>query len=101
MNFKNSCQPSALSLQPSAKHKTLPLAELEALACALLSVLLTLFGSRITRHHAFGLQLRAEFSIEQHESTRNTQANRIGLPANSTAAHVGQDVDMGPPVGRN
>src|SRR5271166_2759831 len=66
MNLKNSRQPSALSLQP--KLNPLPLTELEALSCALLSVLLTLFGARVASHHAFALELRAEFSIELHES---------------------------------
>src|SRR6266478_1343466 len=96
MNFK-----SAVSTQPSAKPKTLPLAELEALACALLSVLLTLFGARITRDHALGLQLGAEFSIEQHECARNAQAHRIGLSSDSAAAHVGQHVEVGRGVGRD
>src|SRR5258708_30650506 len=85
-------QLSAFSTQPSAKPKTLPLAELEALACALLTVLLALFGARITRHHAFSLELGAQLSVKQHESARNTKANRIGLPRHSTPAHICQDI---------
>ncbi len=96
MNFK-----TAVSSLPSAKRKTLPLAELEALACALLTVLLALFGARITRDHALGLQLGAEFSIEQHESARNTQANRVGLSSDSAAAHIRQNIEVGRGVGRD
>src|SRR6266446_7216239 len=96
MNFK-----TAVSSLPSAKRKTLPLAELEALACALLTVLLALFGSRITRDHALGLQLGAEFSIEQHECARNAQPHCIRLSSDAAAAHVGQHVEVGRSVSRD
>src|ERR1043166_7538936 len=43
----------------------LPLRELEALSCALLSVLLALFGSWITGDHALRLELLAQLDIEK------------------------------------
>src|SRR5258706_14165462 len=94
-------QLSAFSTQPSAKPKILPLAALEALARTLLSVLLTLFGARIARNHALGLQLGAEFRVEQHERSRNAQAHRIGLSSDSAATHVCQHIEVRRGIGRD
>ncbi len=72
-----------ISLQPSVKTKNrtpnvipirrerrkepaLPLTKLEALACALLAILLALFSARIAADQSLRLQLFTQFRVEQH-----------------------------------
>src|ERR1700691_3170705 len=99
MNLKNI--KSAVCRLSLANDHRLSLTELEAFPCAFLSVLLALFGARITRHHAFGLELPAQFCVEQHESARNAEAHCIRLPGDSAAAHICQHVERGRRVGRD
>jgi hypothetical protein len=116
MNFENSRQlnpkTSRLPLVGSRSRTTidrrtssndhrLSLRELEALPRSLLSVLLAFFGPRIARYHAFGLELGAQLSVKQHESSGDAKADCIGLSGNSAAAHVCQDVERGRSVGRD
>src|SRR5437588_2499545 len=77
------------------KLKTLPLAELEALAGALLPVLLALFAARIAREQAFTLQLLAQLGIELDEGAGNTQLHRACLAVHAPAGHRGQHVEVG------
>src|SRR5437667_10779921 len=79
----------------NAKPKTLPLAELEALAGALLPVLLALFAARIAREQAFALQLLAQLSIELDEGAGNAQLHRACLAVHAAAGHRGQHVEAG------
>src|SRR5438067_2855459 len=77
------------------KLKTLPLAELEALAGALLPVLLALFAARIAREQAFALQLLAQLSIELDERAGNAQLYRACLAVHPAAGHRNQHVEVG------
>src|SRR5271169_386970 len=85
----------------STDDHRLSLAELEPLPRAFLSILLALFGARITSHHAFGLELRAQLSVKQHESARDAEADCIRLASDSAAAHICQDVERARSVGRD
>src|SRR5208282_4526115 len=93
--------PVVVRERPSTNDHRLSLTELEALSCALLSVLLALFGARVASHHTFGLELLAQFGIELHERARDAQAHSIGLSGDSTTAHVGQHVEVGRGLGRD
>src|ERR1700744_4901175 len=51
----------------------LALAELEAFASALLSVLLALFPARVAADQSFALELLPQFRIELHQSARDAE----------------------------
>src|SRR5437588_12054326 len=76
------------------KLKTLPLAELEALAGALLPVLLALFAARIAREQAFALQLLAQLGIELDERAGNAQLHRACLAVHAAAGYRDQHVEI-------
>src|ERR1700730_13471319 len=80
--------------------KTLPLGILEALARALLSVLLAFLGAGVTADHAFRLELLAQFDVEQHQSAGDAQFDRIGLPIHPAARHPGKDIERARRLGR-
>ena len=63
--------------------------ELEALACALLAVLLSFMLASIASQKAEMLELASQLDIKFDQGTSNTQARRAGLPADSAA--VGED----------
>src|SRR5450755_3148363 len=90
-----------VSKQPTTNHHRLSLAELEALACALLSVLLTLFCARVTCNHALGLELPAELRIKFHQSARDSEAHCVGLSGYSAAAYIGEDIESRRTVSRD
>src|SRR5579884_1894631 len=71
----------------------LALAVLEALARALLSVLLALLGARITRNHALGLELAAKFDIELHQRSCHAELHRASLPVHAPAGNVCDHVE--------
>ena len=48
----------------------LSLRELDALACALLAVLLAFLATRVARHHALGLQLAAQLRVELRKTLK-------------------------------
>src|ERR1035438_6958033 len=75
--------PLVVRQRPSTGGHRLSLRELEALPCAFLPVLLALFGAGITSYHALGLELLAQFRIEQHESAGDAQAHHISLYSDS------------------
>src|SRR5438093_5920541 len=54
---------------------SLPLAELESLACAFLPVFLALLGARVTGKKSSRLQLLAQLCVELNQGTSNTQAD--------------------------
>src|SRR5947208_14246179 len=68
--------------------RKLPLTELEALPCALLSVLLALFSARVAAAHSRGLELFAQFDIELHQSARNAKLHSIGLAIHASARNI-------------
>src|SRR6185369_5419034 len=70
----------------------LALAELEALAGALLPVLLAFLHARIARQKAVLAQAGAQLRIEDSQRARKPHAYSAGLPANTTAIHRGDDV---------
>src|ERR1035438_409354 len=85
--------------RPTANDHRLSLAELEALACALLSVLFALFGARVTGYHALGLELPAQFGIKLHQRARDSETHCIGLSRDSAAAYIGEHVESRGAVG--
>src|SRR5262249_14168656 len=76
----------------SLPYESLPLAELEALTCSLLSILLTLFSASIAGEEAFHLQLFAQFDVELKQRAGNAHLERACLTVDSTAGNVGVDV---------
>jgi hypothetical protein len=52
-------------------NSELALAELEALACALLSVLLAFLGAGVAGEEALALQLLAQFNVELQQGAGN------------------------------
>src|SRR5262249_34827669 len=72
----------------------LAFAELEALARALLSVLLALLDPRIARQEAFFLQLRPELHVVLHERARDAEAQRAGLAGDPAAGDRREDVEL-------
>src|SRR5262245_29207381 len=75
----------------------LAFAELEALARALLSVLLAFLDPRVARQEAFLLQLRPELDVVLDEGARDAEAQRAGLAGDAAAGDRGQHVEL---VGR-
>ena len=69
--------------------------ELEALARALLSILLAFFDAGIARDQARLLQRRTKVSIEFHQRAGDAMANRACLARRATAANINQDVKLG------
>src|SRR5580704_8155650 len=72
----------------------LALGELEALAGALLPVLLALFHARIARKKTVGAQGGAQLRIVLGDGAREAHANGSGLTANAAAVHGAHDVDL-------
>src|SRR6266542_6775732 len=85
---------SANSRQIWGTLDALALAELEALARALLAVLLALFLPRVTRHQACRLHLGAQLGVELLQRARHTHAHRAGLRRYAAARAVGDDVKV-------
>src|SRR5882762_3864917 len=73
---------------------SLSLRELEALARALLTVLLAFLNARIAGHQARLLQGRPQVGVVQHQSPRNAVANRTGLARGAAARHIDQNVKL-------
>src|SRR6202166_1648692 len=69
----------------TAEPHRLALGELEALACALLAVLLAFLHARIASQKSILAQRRAQFRIEHRNGACQAHADRSSLPANSTA----------------
>src|SRR3954464_4704315 len=72
----------------------LPFAELEALARALLSVLLAFLDARVARQEAFLLQSRPQFEVVFHQRPRNAQAQRSGLAGDAAARDGGEYIEF-------
>src|SRR5262249_46295704 len=70
----------------------LPLAELEALACPLLSVLLAFLAASIAGKEAGHLQLLAELNVELQQGAGDAHLQSARLAVDSTAGYVGVDI---------
>src|SRR3954454_20093497 len=82
-------EPYEARMRPRTRTgRKLPLAELEALPCALLSVLLALFTPGVAADHSLGLELFAQFDIELHQSASNAKLHGIGLAIHAAARHI-------------
>src|SRR5580704_4675780 len=87
-------RPRKLVEQASACLKKLALGELEALARALLSILLALMLARVAPHHAEFLQLGAQLNVELQQRPRDSQLGRAGLAGWPAARGGDQDVEL-------
>jgi hypothetical protein len=74
------------------REDVLPLRELEALAGALLTVLLSLMCASIARKQAEPLQFPAELRIKFNQCAGNAEAGGAGLSADPAA--IGEDQDI-------
>src|SRR6266542_2119116 len=74
------------------RGKSLALAELEALARALLAILLALFLPRVARHQPVGLHLGAQLGVELLQRARHAHAHRAGLCRHAAAGAGGGHV---------
>src|SRR5580693_7378990 len=71
----------------------LAFAELEASACALLTVLLALFTARVAGNEAFCLERLAELGVEYHESAGDAEFDGVGLSHDAATLDGGDDVE--------
>src|SRR6476646_8192453 len=83
---------------PSTRSRSIDLplafAELEALARALLSVLLALLDARVARQEAFLLQLRPKLEVVLDERARDAEAQRARLASDAAAGDRRQHVEL-------
>src|SRR4051794_11143247 len=89
------------TLRFSSGPKRLTLAELEALASALLAVLFALFLTRVTAHKAFSLHLGAQLRVELLKSAGDAHADSATLCGDSTATASDDDVKAGGSLGKH
>src|SRR5215831_1494765 len=73
---------------------SLAFAELEALARALLPVLLALLDARVARQEAFLLQLRPQFEVVFDQRAGDAEAQRAGLAGDAAAGDRRQHVEL-------
>src|SRR5450631_1697182 len=74
--------------------KRLALRELEACACALLTVLLALLDASVASDQAIGLERLAKFNVEYHQGAGDAQLDRVSLCAYAAAANRGYHVEI-------
>src|SRR6185369_17029864 len=88
-NLKSAMSPVRIggrrSRRISGHPKRLTLAELEALASALLAVLFALFLTRVTAHEAFSLHLWTQLRVELLKCAGDAHADSATLSGDSTA----------------
>src|SRR3954471_13073421 len=73
---------------------TLPFAELEALARALLPVLLAFLDPRVAGQEAFLLELRPQFEVVLDQRPRDAEAQRAGLAGDAAAGNRREHVEL-------
>src|SRR5215213_10239413 len=83
-----------LSFIPQVHRSSLSLRELEALARALLPVLLALLDAGVARDQAGVLERGAQVCVELDQGACDAVANRAGLARGSAALDVDQDVEF-------
>src|SRR3569833_630175 len=74
-------------------RKRLTLAELESLACALLTVLLALLDASVAGQQAFGLERLPQLRIELDQCTGNAHLHCVCLRGDSTATNSGDHIE--------
>src|SRR4051795_3983485 len=79
---------------PVPAMTALPFAELEALARALLPVLLAFLDARVARQEAFLLEARPQLEVVLDERAGDAEAQRAGLAGNAPARNRRQDVEL-------
>src|ERR1700726_1550641 len=75
-------------------HEKLTLRELEALACALLPVLLAFLHTGVARQKSVLAQCRAQFGVEAADRAGESHAPRSRLPANAAALGRGHNINL-------
>src|SRR5258708_2664768 len=83
-----------MSIRVHLRPKKLALRELEPLASALLTVLLTLNLTGVASKKSQFLQLGSQFDIELQQSPSNSQLGGSGLTRGTAAGRVNQDVEL-------
>jgi hypothetical protein len=73
---------------------SLSLRELEALAGALLAILLAFLDARVARDQARLLQRRSQISVVFEQRARNTMTDGACLARRASASHIDQDVKL-------
>jgi len=91
---KTTGAPKLAPLLENGSGNALAFGELEALAGALLAVLLAFVRARIAREETELLQLSAEFRVELAQRTGNAEANGAGLTDHATANRGYEDVEL-------
>src|SRR5208337_3703019 len=81
-------------LRMTTQTKRLPLGELEALARALLAVLLAFLHAGIAGQKAVLAKCRAQFRVEAADGAGESHAHRAGLPADAAALGRGHDIHL-------
>src|SRR5262249_61857926 len=81
-------------LNPRKSSKSLAFRELEALAGAFLTVLLTLFGARIARQQAGLLELLTQFGVELQKGARDAVTHCAGLACHTATVNIDQHVEF-------
>src|ERR1051325_1152041 len=84
--------PSLLLTEPT--ERDLPFTELEALARALLPVLLAFLDARIARQEAFLLQLRPQLAVVLDERSRDPEPERARLTGDAAAGDGREHVEL-------
>src|SRR5438477_6593466 len=86
--------PRRSSDQQEGSRENLALAELEAFARAFLSVLLTLFFTRIASDKPGLFQPFSQFAVKFHQRSGNAVSDGACLTRDSAAIYVNQDVEL-------
>src|SRR5208283_263820 len=81
-------------LRMTTQTRRLPLGELEALACALLAVLLAFLHTGVAGQKAILAKSRAQFRIETADGAGEPHAHRAGLPANAATLRGGHNIHL-------
>jgi hypothetical protein len=85
---------------PKSQIKELSLRELEALARALLTVLLALFDARIAGHQTGVLERGAKIVVVFEQRARNAMTHGARLSGRSSARYVNDDVEFARGIGK-
>src|SRR5271154_2609226 len=96
-SLQNRSKTFASSFASKAEYqdsKRLALGELEALAGALLSVLLALFHARIARQKTVGAQRGTQFRVVARNGARQAHTHSSSLSANAAAMHGAHHVHL-------
>src|SRR5215475_2609671 len=94
------CAPLARRSSQSERRRKLTLRELEALARALLPVLLAFLHAGVARQKTVGTKRRPQLRIEARDGARQSHANRSGLSADAAAIGGHHDIYLITEVGK-